>query len=114
MPVLIYQSLYDNIVNIVGQIAQKVSRIKTNERKWSFLISFDNFRIEGYFWGIWGSSENWLEPKINPPNANLTKLRLSKSEKLSVATFYISFQNNFKLRIVIVFLNCKVSKLFKV
>jgi len=42
----------------------------------SFLTTFEASIV---FWGSWGSSENWLEPKTLPPLQILTKLSLSKS-----------------------------------
>ena len=25
------------------------------------------FKVSNIFWGSWGGNENWLEPKMNPP-----------------------------------------------
>ena len=36
-----------------------------------FPVNFDHFWIKHHFWGSWGSTKNWLEPKIGPPLANL-------------------------------------------
>jgi hypothetical protein len=39
------------------------------------MIIFDSilttFKLSIIFRGNWGSSDNWLEPKIEPPQANL-------------------------------------------
>jgi len=34
----------------------------------SILITFESSVI---YWGIWGSIENWLKPKSEPPSGNL-------------------------------------------
>jgi len=36
-----------------------------------FWVNFDPFWSEHHFWCSWGSIENWLESKIEPPSGNL-------------------------------------------
>jgi hypothetical protein len=50
------------------------------------------FKASVIFWGSWGSSENWLQPKTKTTFSKLKKLCLSKSVKRSVIHFFISLQ----------------------
>jgi hypothetical protein len=36
-----------------------------------FELILTTFKSSGIFGGSWGSSINWLEPKIEPPQANI-------------------------------------------
>ncbi len=48
-----------------------------------------NLKSSIVFWGSWGSSVNWLEPKIEPPSANLACLNLWNTLLGSISwTFY--------------------------
>jgi len=47
---------------------QSVSRIEINKARWSISTTFE---LKSIFGGNWGSIENWLEPKIEPPLGNL-------------------------------------------
>lgn len=59
------------------QVVYTLKLTKLTEWDDYFHVTFE----ESFFRSSWGSSENWLEPEILWPKANLTKLRLSKSKK---------------------------------
>ena len=44
-----------------------------------FQVDFDHFWSKRHFWGSWGSSGNWLQPKTKPSLRILTNLSVSKS-----------------------------------
>jgi hypothetical protein len=51
------------------------------------------FESSSNFGGNWGSIENWLEPKIEPPSGNLAELRQSFST--CVYCTQLPFQRNY-------------------
>ena len=49
------------------------------------------YEVSVIFWGLWGSSGNWLEPKTKPPLQILTKLSMLKSVICTVAAGVLNF-----------------------
>jgi len=80
-----FSSKYDNCYRVCHDFRLKVTR-------WLFSSLFWSLLKGALFFEAARNCENWLGPKTKPSEANLTKLRLSKSVKHSVSCMALTFR----------------------